>query len=239
MNDTYWTVSRKPIKVGDVFGRLTVNKLYRERYRVFAVCLCSCGTQVKLRADHIVSGATVSCGCFQAEACRALSRIRNRKALGWASFVHLYNLYRASARKGKRSFKLTKPEFKELTQKPCHYCGAAPAQEHCSGYGSYRYNGLDRVNNAEGYSLSNCVACCYTCNRAKGTSSVEAYIKWIDNLVAWRTSGVVLKAPEDRRLYFTNNGGQQKLKCKKQSIDKGNLTVKTDVMDYLKSKTTS
>lgn len=40
---------------------------------------------------------------------------------------------------------------------------------------SFVYNGIDRVDNSVGYVLSNCVPCCSTCNRMKGTMSSEEF----------------------------------------------------------------
>jgi hypothetical protein len=37
------------------------------------------------------------------------------------------------------------------------------------------YNGIDRINNEEGYTSNNTVSCCFTCNRMKGTMSSEEF----------------------------------------------------------------
>lgn len=43
----------------EVFGSLTVIR-DEGRYRV---CKCECGVEKRIRIDHLISGATVSCGC--------------------------------------------------------------------------------------------------------------------------------------------------------------------------------
>jgi hypothetical protein len=48
--------------------------------------------------------------------------------------------------------------FSELVKSPCHYCGNSTPEE---------VNGVDRVNNAVGYTKENCVSSCWTCNRMK------------------------------------------------------------------------
>jgi hypothetical protein len=51
-------------RVGQVFGRLTINRVYRENGRPMCECSCSCGRSLFSRIDALQSGATVSCGCY-------------------------------------------------------------------------------------------------------------------------------------------------------------------------------
>lgn len=51
-------------RVGQVFGRLTINRVYRENGRPMCECSCSCGNTLFSRIDSLQSGATVSCGCY-------------------------------------------------------------------------------------------------------------------------------------------------------------------------------
>jgi hypothetical protein len=64
---------------------------------------------------------------------------------------------------------LSLDEFAYLQSQPCHYC-ARTAEE------SDGFNGIDRVNNEIGYTLSNCVPCCTECNFAKRTRTAEQFI---------------------------------------------------------------
>lgn len=45
--------------------------------------------------------------------------------------------------------------------------------------GAFTYNGIDRLNNDEGYTVENTVTCCSVCNRAKHTMGFEAFRAWI------------------------------------------------------------
>lgn len=54
---------------------------------------------------------------------------------------------------------ITENELQKLREQPCHYC-AAPLHE--TGHG------LDRKDNAKGYTAGNVVPCCATCNKVKG-----------------------------------------------------------------------
>lgn len=52
---------------GKVFGRLTVvsfSRRNKETNRTYFNCLCSCGESTESRADGLVSGSILSCGCL-------------------------------------------------------------------------------------------------------------------------------------------------------------------------------
>lgn len=82
-------------------------------------------------------------------------------------------------------------KFLELTQYDCFYCGKAPSnmansskvRKDSSQYaienGNFYYNGLDRLDSSKGHDIDNIVACCHSCNWAKGDKSVEEYKEWI------------------------------------------------------------
>ena len=55
------------IDIGETVGRLTVLSKTSENHRIYYVCKCSCGNIAKIRSDHLISGATVSCGCRMRE----------------------------------------------------------------------------------------------------------------------------------------------------------------------------
>ena len=189
--DNKWPISGKLVSAGDVFGRLTVQRVMREKARIRLLCQCKCGTRILVQARHVVNGRTQSCGCFAAEQSKTRNSILRRKPLGTASFNNLYGQYRSTAKKFAHEFALTKNQFRELTQKNCRYCGTPPSAEHCAGYGAYRYNGIDRADNEKGYTVENSVPCCYFCNRAKSKRSAEEYKEWL--LAAARF--ILLKKP--------------------------------------------
>jgi hypothetical protein len=58
----------KIVKVGDVFGRLTVaGEPFRIKGRYHVVILCDCGVASTVRTSNLSSSATNSCGCLAAE----------------------------------------------------------------------------------------------------------------------------------------------------------------------------
>lgn len=45
-------------------------------------------------------------------------------------------------------------------------------------------NGIDRVDSAQGYVLTNVVPCCKQCNRAKSDLSREEFLTWVERVHA-------------------------------------------------------
>jgi hypothetical protein len=81
-----------------------------------------------------------------------------------------------SAKRDGHSFALTYHEFLSVIDEKCHYCRADLTwAEHCLAKNGQGYN-LDRKDNANGYEISNIVACCKRCNHAKG--SRFTYEEW-------------------------------------------------------------
>jgi len=95
---------------------------------------------------------------------------------------------KGSAKRRGYEWSLTKEQIRHLTKQPCHYCGVEPSQviKHPRLNGKYVYNGLDRIDSNKGYVKGNVVACCGTCNMAKGTKTLEEFNVWIDDLCQHR-----------------------------------------------------
>lgn len=84
-----------------------------------------------------------------------------------------FQVARGTARRRGWAWELTLPEYCALTEEPCHYCGG-PLPE--------KGGGLDRADNAEGYTLKNALPCCFLCNRTKGDGLTYAEMKLIMRL---------------------------------------------------------
>jgi hypothetical protein len=68
----------------------------------------------------------------------------------------------------------------ELVKQPCHWCGTPPNP----------HSGIDRVNNEPFYRAANAVACCWPCNRAKGTMIGAEWLRFCARIVAHRHAAV-------------------------------------------------
>lgn len=81
---------------------------------------------------------------------------------------HLLASHRYRAANKGLAFTLDFIQFKELIQRDCLYCGAAPDNVYKGKLGfRLHWQGLDRLINAEGYTLENVVPCCEKCNAIK------------------------------------------------------------------------
>jgi len=171
-----------PIAPGTRFGKLVVLRQIGSQ----CVCRCDCDATKeivvetnKLRFEH-----TQSCGCRRSEVCREMAE---NKLLppGETAFNSLYAQYRGQAFSRNLTFDLDAETFRALTKQPCAYCGAPPGQIKISpgALGSYLYSGVDRINNAFGYTSGNVQPCCGVCNCAKADRSEPDFLTWVRLLV--------------------------------------------------------
>jgi len=193
------------IRLGDVFGRLTVigkdeSSLPGNPYYLVK---CSCdGKIVSVRGSALREIATVSCGCFKNE--------KRFKKDGVSSWNQIITGYKHGAEQRGHIFSLTIENFIEIATQNCHYCGSAPSRKYNkyvkkdgtpnlrSGKLAYNkeaidrawivYNGLDRIDNKNGYVKDNVVSCCTICNYAKHTLSYEEFMSYLERLVLYRNS---------------------------------------------------
>lgn len=91
------------------------------------------------------------------------------------------NRVRKSARHRKYEWQLTNLQAAEILVKDCVYCGQQSS--HLIDLTSENpYNGIDRQDNALGYTLANSVPCCRHCNRAKMEMNLDEFKKWITKI---------------------------------------------------------
>lgn len=83
------------------------------------------------------------------------------------SDAYRFNAYKASAKRRNYQFTLTTEEFTSIFHKECHYCGVEDSR------------GVDRVENAKGYTLNNSVPCCEMCNKMKWKWSADKFLKQV------------------------------------------------------------
>jgi len=94
------------------------------------------------------------------------------------SELSLFKRYKSSAKVRGYEFDLSMDTFSRLIKSNCLYCGTEPAQKH----GTIEYNGIDRLENDEGYNINNCLACCGMCNRVKGIMTRQEFYCYIKKL---------------------------------------------------------
>lgn len=117
----------------------------------------------------------------------SLRQVHNTLLPDWFRSMNVvFGTYKKIAKKRNLSFNLTKSFFRFITQQNCYYCGNSPTITNCvnlskitEGVGEYTYNGIDRVDNLQGYEIENCVPCCRDCNLAKSIYTIEEFKSWI------------------------------------------------------------
>ena len=179
-------------KTGKVFNKLKVLKfhgfqvLQNGKKKSLWECECECGKMVIVRGNALSSGTTKSCGCHKSEVTRKFNRETKTKKVH-DGFSYVWQSYKKGAKDRGFPFKLTKEEFRKLTQGECYYCGMPPKQQRkvVQAKGKMQgfvYNGVDRKDSKKGYVMSNCVSCCKTCNIAKGTKTQKEYLNHIEKI---------------------------------------------------------
>lgn len=181
-------MSRESINlIGSKFASLLVTAMDGRRGGdVSWKCLCDCGAEVSIKGGNLRSGNTLSCGCRR----RAVSRKRRSLPPNEAFLNSVMFRYQKQARQRGLHFGLVRDEFLSLITRRCEYCGSPPANKgnsRDSFNGRFPYNGVDRVDNAAGYEISNCVPCCKRCNLAKNDMSQAEWHSWMQSLIKWQT----------------------------------------------------
>jgi hypothetical protein len=99
--------------------------------------------------------------------------------------LHAWRNYKGNAERRGIEFLLVREHFLDLVTDNCFYCTASPNP----------LNGIDRVDNSQGYTEDNVVTACRLCNRAKNDLSREKFEEWAvrlaHNIEKW--NGVILK----------------------------------------------
>lgn len=185
------------VKVGDVFGRLTVigegpwkyrASGYRERQ---SLCRCECGVEHVVSNNRLRMGTTRSCGCLATDT-RTLP-----KGVAAENAVIRSLKYFAAARGC--SWELTDDQVRELIYKPCRWCGRVGVN--CCSTPAYngecKYNGLDRINNeVRAYRLNNVWPCCGECNLMRGKKTPREFAE-LCALIVEHSAEQSLEPPAD------------------------------------------
>lgn len=86
------------------------------------------------------------------------------------------------ARQRKYVVTITRRDWEYLVSQLCHYCG-----QYSMGR---NFCGIDRADNAQGYTETNSFPCCAACNKMKGTVSKQDFIERCRKIVAhWSFKG--------------------------------------------------
>lgn len=168
------TTLKGDIKPDQRFGRLTA--LYSvgkdELRRTVWVFRCDCGNEKELPVSRVANGRypDVSCGCQH----KMIADID-------ANYKYSIAQYKYGAESRGYCWELSDTQVSRFFAMNCYYCGASPSitVSFFKTADVFVRNGIDRLNPADGYTMTNCVACCTRCNYAKGTMTHQEFIDFI------------------------------------------------------------
>lgn len=176
---------RLGVEIGQVFGLLTVIKVlshekYGHGYRMQVECVCKCGGKKISFSHYLTRGTSNHCGCLTKER----QSLSSRKEYGESLKKRVIDMYRRNAKNKSVVFDLTNEEMTELFKGNCYYCGIEPAKtiSKPKSYGTFTYNGIDRLNGCNGYVKSNVVSCCEACNYLKSDYTKDEFLSIIKRI---------------------------------------------------------
>jgi hypothetical protein len=181
------------VQPGQRYGRLLVVKRLQndDKGRSVFLCCCDCKNEVPVRGSFMSRpNGTRSCGCSRAD---HLARIHGICRRGWGEAAKhaTYLQTKGSAVKRGLTWNITEDQFHSLAQQVCRYCGCPPSNmtaPRYGRYGTYRYNGIDRIDSSKGYSAENCGTSCWICNRAKNSMTEAKFMAWVKRVCAHSAS---------------------------------------------------
>lgn len=163
------------ISIGRRFGSWTVVGKETRQGRTYLKTICDCGNESIVGRTDLEKGKSTK--CLQCGYQRYESQ-----SVGLSAIMRVYRSYEQNARSKQREFSLSVEEFKDLIFKPCTYSGHPPmsiGRGYSENASNIMYNGIDRIDNSKGYTIDNCVTCCYVCNRAKHSMKKDEWDSWI------------------------------------------------------------
>lgn len=181
----------KTIKIGDRFGRLTVEGFELRGKNSVLISRCDCGNEKVFWRKSAIKNQD-SCGCGINS-----NGITGKQRRSW---TFRYQGYKNGAKKRNYEWSLSITDFMYIASKPCFFCGQEPKEWECfSNAPSVRkdspianaelykikISGIDRLNNNIGYTIDNSVPCCVYCNRAKSDLSMDNFFNHITKIYKW------------------------------------------------------
>lgn len=159
------------------------------------ICLCNCGTQFVTPARCIQTEQRKSCGCQSYKDIKHGNQTQDPRQVSLNAYR---NSYIQRCKRDDILWQLTQEQFQELTSQKCHYCKVQPYNKinvYLTKAGKYRpgnktmmdkawikVNGIDRMDNSQGYLTTNVVTCCKICNYAKRELSYDEFMNWINEV---------------------------------------------------------
>jgi hypothetical protein len=167
------------VPVGTRFGTWTTTSLKFKRHGEIHSSIrvkCDCGRESEIKAALLTSGRATRCwDCYNKGRPKMLSPEQ-------VVINYVYAEYKKSAAKRGYTMYLPKEQLDGWIFSDCHYCGRPPQNilkdRSKNPRDLPKWNGIDRVDNTQGYDWHNIVTCCRWCNEAKKAKTIEEWDEW-------------------------------------------------------------
>jgi hypothetical protein len=168
---------------GKQYTRLTVVKYIGKKKKLYIwECICECGNMKNVPRTDLTSGHVRSCGCLQKDLLAQRSfKKRTKFEPSKVGQNDVLSQYERSAKKRNLDWNLTEEQAIELFKDNCYYCDTEPNtnRQRKSFYEPFFFNGIDRIDNSEGYLLNNVRSCCKICNMMKSNLTEKEFYEHI------------------------------------------------------------
>lgn len=175
--------------IGKSFGRLTVTGVDPEpQRRSYFICKCSCGNISTPRADHVLCGRAVSCGCYRDEK-TAMRMTTHGMTIGGKLIPEYYLYHGAKYRARRRNIPFTLTLGDITVPERCPVLGIPLHVTPDASGGRDGSPTLDRLIPALGYTKSNIAVISYRANRIKNDSNpteLRCVADWLEKVMKER-----------------------------------------------------
>lgn len=175
---------KKVPDIGDKVNRWTVLGVEVRNGYKYAVTVCECGNDGLVHMDDLISDRSKGCIDCGHNAARKTREELERSCLERVMKAYVNN----SSAKG-REFDIPEDVFFRMIKSNCFYSGHPPmsiSRPYPGSPISVLYNGIDRIDNSDGYTVDNTVTCCQVCNRGKRAMPYDQWIDWVKGFRQWQ-----------------------------------------------------
>lgn len=190
--------------IGTVIGKVKIISFdkvetSKDRHVYFYNYLCVCGTIESAPKYSLLASKRKNKNTYCCSICRKnkvsewakTAKVKYENPLD-AKCSTLFSNYRTRSKTKKLEFSLTFDYFKELVTNNCHYCNLAPNKcrkdraKSRMGISRIYFNGIDRLDSSQGYTIENTVSCCEDCNKAKRNLSYTQFLNLIKRIYEFK-----------------------------------------------------
>lgn len=144
-------------EIGTKIGKLKIT--HYNAVKCYYTFTCKCGRNftstsqsVRHKQEQIALYGTAACKI-------CMNDVRRSLLSDGEFFLPIYKQYKRDAANKRRPFKLSLSQAIELFKSRCHYCDSQPSNSIKIGKRFITYQGIDRMEQNEGYLASNVVPC--------------------------------------------------------------------------------